>query len=64
MFSLVNLARFLNLSAEDALRKSITRFTARFRYIEEMIERRGRRLKEVSLEEMERLWEDAKSLGP
>ena len=64
LFSLVNLARFLNLSAEDALRKAITRFTARFCYIEEMTERRGRRLREVSLEEMERLWEDAKSLGP
>ncbi len=64
LFSLVNLARFLNLSAEDALRKGITRFTARFCYIEKMIERRGRRLREVSLEEMERLWEDAKSLGP
>ncbi len=64
LFSLVNLARFLNLSAEDALRKTITRFTARFCYIEEMTERRGRRLREVSLEEMERLWEDAKRSGP
>jgi tetrapyrrole methylase family protein/MazG family protein len=64
LFSLVNLARFLNLSAEDALRKSITKFGVRFRYIEEMVERRGNRLRDVSLEEMERLWEDAKSLGP
>jgi MazG family protein len=63
LFSLVNLARFLNLSAEETLRKSITRFATRFRYIEETIERGGRRLKEVNLEEMEKLWEDAKSFG-
>jgi MazG family protein len=63
LFSLVNLARFLNLSAEDALRKSIARFATRFRYIEETIERGGRQLREVSVEEMERLWEDAKGSG-
>ncbi len=60
LFSLVNLARFLNLSAEEAIRKSITRFVVRFRHIEETIERGGRRLREVDLEEMERLWEEAK----
>lgn len=61
LFSLVNLARFLNLSAEEALRKSITRFAARFQYMEEALQRDGRRLGEVSLEEMERLWQQAKS---
>lgn len=61
LFSLVNLARFLNLSAEEALRKSITRFAARFHYMEEALQRDGRRLGEVSLEEMERLWQQAKS---
>ncbi len=63
LFSLVNLARFLNLSAEEALRKSIARFATRFRYMEENIERGGRQLREVSLDEMERLWEDAKGSG-
>jgi MazG family protein len=60
LFSLVNLARFLNLSAEEALRKSITRFSARFRYIEEELQQDGRCLRESSLEEMERLWQQAK----
>lgn len=60
LFSLVNLARFLNLSAEDALRKSIMRFATRFQYIEEVVQRDGRRLREVSLQEMERLWQQAK----
>ena len=63
LFSLVNLARFLNLSAEEAIRKSIAGFVVRFRHIEQTIERGGRQLREVSLEEMERLWEEAKSLG-
>jgi MazG family protein len=60
LFSLVNLARFLNLSAEEALRKSIARFTARFQCMEEALQQEGRRLKGVSLEEMERLWQQAK----
>ncbi|MDD5558447.1 nucleoside triphosphate pyrophosphohydrolase [Candidatus Methylomirabilis sp.] len=63
LFSLVNLARFLNLSAEEALRKSTTRFTTRFRYIEEALRQDGRCLSEVGLEEMERLWQQAKSRG-
>ena len=61
LFSLVNLARFLNLSAEDALRGSIARFTTRFQSMEEALRRDGRRLKEMSIEEMDRLWEEAKS---
>jgi len=63
LFSLVNMARFLNLSAEDALRKTIARFTGRFRYMEQTIERGGRRLKEASPEEMNSLWEEAKASG-
>jgi MazG family protein len=61
LFSLVNLARFLNLSAEEALRKSIARFSTRFQYIEEALQRDGRYLRETGLEEMERLWQQAKS---
>lgn len=60
LFSLVNLARFFNLNAEEALRKSISRFSARFQYMEEALHRDGRRFREISLEEMERLWQQAK----
>ncbi|HWQ70052.1 MAG TPA: nucleoside triphosphate pyrophosphohydrolase [Patescibacteria group bacterium] len=63
LFSLVNLARFLNLSAEVALRKSTTRFTTRFQYMEAALQRDCRGLGEVDLEEMERLWQQAKSHG-
>ena len=61
LFSLVNLARFLNLSAEEALRKTMTRFTTRFQHMEETLRRDDRRFREVGLEEMERLWQQAKS---
>src|SRR5574337_923949 len=64
LFSLVNFARFLNLNAEEALRKSITRFSARFQYIEEALQHDGRCLSEVCLEEMERLWQQAKRREP
>ena len=61
LFSLVNLARFLNLNAEEALRKTMTRFTTRFQHMEEALQRDDRRFREVGLEEMERLWQQAKS---
>ncbi|CBE67525.1 MAG: nucleoside triphosphate pyrophosphohydrolase [Candidatus Methylomirabilis oxygeniifera] len=63
LFSMVNLARFLNLSAEEALRKSTTRFTTRFQYMEAALQRDGRGLEEIDLEEMEQLWQQAKSHG-
>jgi tetrapyrrole methylase family protein / MazG family protein len=59
-FSLVNLARFLDLNAEEALRKCVEKFTRRFRYIETTIAARGKSLTESSLEEMDALWEEAK----
>ena len=60
-FSLVNLARFLEVNPEEALRKTISRFIHRFRYIEEEMAKKGRLLREASLEEMDRLWEEAKT---
>ncbi len=60
LFSLVNLARFLDISAEDALRKSIGRFQGRFQFIEERLREEGKTLEDSSLDEMNRLWELAK----
>ncbi len=59
-FSVVNLARFLGLNAEEALRKCVEKFTRRFRHVERMIAARGKSLTESSLEEMDALWEEAK----
>jgi MazG family protein len=56
LFSLVNLGRFLHLSAEDALRKAMAKFAQRFRAIEAELTRRGRRLEDASLAEMDDIW--------
>jgi tetrapyrrole methylase family protein/MazG family protein len=63
LFALVNLSRFLAVNPEEALRKTIARFIARFRYIEEELARRGRSLRQASLEEMDALWAEAKAQG-
>lgn len=60
LFAIVNLGRFLRLDPEEALRKTIARFTRRFEYIEDALHKLGTSIKESSLEEMERLWEEAK----
>jgi len=57
LFSLVNLGRFLHLSAEDALRQAMAKFEHRFRGIEQELARRGRRIDEASLEEMDAIWD-------
>lgn len=61
LFSLVNLSRFYNLSAEDALRKTTNKFISRFQYIEQKAAAEGQKLNDLSLAEMDRLWEEAKS---
>jgi MazG family protein len=60
LFSLVNMGRIFGLQAEDSLRKTNRKFEQRFRYIEEQASKENRPLKELSLEEMDQHWEDAK----
>ncbi|HXF91258.1 MAG TPA: nucleoside triphosphate pyrophosphohydrolase [Nitrospiraceae bacterium] len=60
LFALVNLARLLNVNPEDALRRATNRFSERFRHIEAEAIRRGRPLGDLSLAEMDALWEEAK----
>ncbi|GFO65436.1 nucleoside triphosphate pyrophosphohydrolase [Geomonas paludis] len=62
IFAIVNLGRFLSLDPEEALRKTIQRFTRRFNHIEETLHGGGRRLQDATLEEMDLLWEEAKKL--
>ncbi|OGW35998.1 MAG: nucleoside triphosphate pyrophosphohydrolase [Nitrospirae bacterium GWC2_56_14] len=59
-FTLVNISRFLEINPEDALRKTISKFIHRFRYIEENAAEAGRSLKDMTLDEMEKLWQEAK----
>jgi tetrapyrrole methylase family protein/MazG family protein len=60
LFAVANLARFVSICPEDALRKTIDKFQRRFRYIERELPARGKKLGEASLEEMDALWEEVK----
>ena len=59
-FMLVNVSRFVGVNAEDALRKTIRKFVSRFRYIETNAARTGKKLSDMTLDEMESLWNEAK----
>ncbi len=60
LFNLVNLARYLKVDPEQALRKTNARFRRRFAYIERAVTSAGSTLEESSLERMEELWQEAK----
>lgn len=59
-FMLVNVSRFMSINPEDALRKTIAKFISRVRYIEMKAAEQGRKLSDMTLEEMDTLWEEAK----
>ncbi len=59
-FVLVNISRFVGVNPEDALRKTISKFISRFRYIEMKSAESGKSLSGMSLEEMDALWNEAK----
>jgi len=60
LFALVNLGRFLNITAEDALRKTNQKFIRRFQYIEQQYNGDIRAMKKASLKELDQHWEQAK----
>jgi MazG family protein len=60
LFVLVNLARFVKVDPEQALRKTNAKFRRRFGYVEQKLAERGRTTRESSIEEMESLWQEAK----
>jgi ATP diphosphatase len=60
LFVAANVARFLGVDPETALGRSNQKFHRRFRYIESALKQQGRALKNVSLAEMDALWEEAK----
>ncbi|GAB4313026.1 MAG: hypothetical protein Kow0059_03970 [Candidatus Sumerlaeia bacterium] len=62
LFALVNVSRFVQVHPEEALRKTIRKFIRRFQHVEAEAERQGRRLEEMTLAEMDALWDDAKRL--
>ncbi len=62
LFTLVNWGRFRGISAEEALRKANRRFSRRFLQVEEGLRRKGKRPQDSTLEEMDRLWDQAKRM--
>ena len=62
-FVLINIARYLTVDPESALRKSNRKFRRRFNWMEEQLQKQGRRLQDSTLEEMESLWQEAKRQG-
>src|SRR5580704_11506593 len=60
LFAAVNLARFLHIDPEIALKKANAKFSMRFRRMEELAAKSGRALAEISREQMEEFWETAK----
>ena len=60
LFSLVNVLRFKKVDAEDALRKTIDKFTDRFKYIEAKVNESDRSMDKMSLEELDVLWDESK----
>ncbi|HDP79484.1 MAG TPA: nucleoside triphosphate pyrophosphohydrolase [Spirochaetes bacterium] len=60
LFSIVNVSRFLGVNPEDALYGAVEKFMARYRHIEKAAAADGRSVEEMSLDEMDALWEAAK----
>ena len=60
-FVLVNIARYLSVDSESALRRTNRKFRRRFGWVEEQLRRHGRTLEQATLDEMETLWQEAKN---
>jgi len=60
LFVLVNLARFVKVDPEQALRRTNAKFRKRFGHIETALAARGKKLEDSTIEEMEALWQEAK----
>jgi tetrapyrrole methylase family protein/MazG family protein len=62
LFSIVNILRFKKVDAEDALRRTIDKFTNRFKYIEMKADESGKDIDKMTLEEMDILWDESKKM--
>lgn len=62
LFSMINYARFLKINPDTALERTNQKFTKRFQYLEQHAQKIGKTLQEVSLDEMEVIWQEAKKV--
>ena len=60
LFSIVNAARLYGIEPDTALERTNKKFTTRFNYLEQKAKEQGKNVKELTLEEMDTLWEEAK----
>ncbi len=63
LFSVVNVSRFLDVDAEEALTSSTDKFLKRFSVVESLAKQRGIDMEKSSLAELDRLWDEAKALN-
>ncbi|MFN5628800.1 MAG: nucleoside triphosphate pyrophosphohydrolase [Bacteroidota bacterium] len=61
IFSIINYARFIGVNPDDSLEKTNKKFIKRFQYIEQEANKINKQLSDMSLEEMEVLWQQSKS---
>ena len=61
LFSIINAARLYHLNPDNALEYTNRKFISRFNYIEQKAEELGKNLKDMTLEEMDRYWNEAKT---
>ncbi|HKZ43939.1 MAG TPA: nucleoside triphosphate pyrophosphohydrolase [Anaerolineales bacterium] len=64
VFSLVNYSRWNDIDAEQALRKTNKKFKDRFSYVERITGEKGKSLSEMSMEEIEEIWQESKNVFP
>ena len=62
LFSLVNVSRHLKINPEIALKQANEKFIKRFKYLEEKLREEGKELSQVSLDEMDEIWEESKRI--
>ncbi|MDY0239976.1 MAG: nucleoside triphosphate pyrophosphohydrolase, partial [Bacteroidales bacterium] len=60
LFALVNAARLYGINPENALERTNKTFISRFNYLEDKTIKQGRSLKEMTLQQMDEIWEEAK----
>lgn len=60
LFSVINLSRFLKISPEVALNRANLKFTSRFQFIEKEVKAMNKNLEDMTLEEMDKIWDKAK----
>src|SRR5437016_12862605 len=61
LFVIVNIARYLKIDSESALKRANRKFKSRFQYMEKELAKQGKTVEQVKLDEMEALWQKAKS---